>query len=214
MKIEVLNKIFGQTIEHDHARVYLPILFCIVLTSSTFFFFDYRSVDILSVKIHFSMGLIFFPMTFTLVNIIQELYGRLFANTVVRYGFLCDAFFVAIAWLLSHIGERADYLSVYDQLPTIMGMTFVFVWISNMLNTWIFEKLKFRQCFVFIRYFISSFVAETVISGISIPLMMRENNLNEGALVSILFIAIYKIAFTFLLSALVAMRMRMSTLHP
>ncbi|WP_416414343.1 VUT family protein [Pantoea sp. App145] len=214
MKFNVLDRVFGQTIEHDHAKIFLPVLFCIILTSSTFFFFDYRTVYIMGAKIHLSMGLIFFPVTFTLVNIIQDLYGRRFANTAVRYGFLSDAIFVAIAYLLSHIGERSDYLSVYEQLPTIMGMTFLFVWISNMLNTWIFEKLKVAQYFVFIRYFISAFVAETVISGISIPLMMRENNLNEGAIVSVLFIATYKMTITVLLSALVAVRMRMNIHRP
>ena len=214
MKFDILDRLFGQTIESGHSRIFLPILFCIILTSSTFFFFDYRSVNILGFKIHLSMGLIFFPATFTIVNIIQDLYGRLFANTVVRYGFLCDTIFVGIAYFLSYLGERTDYLSVYEQLPTIMGMTFLFVWISNTLNTWIFEKLKVAQCYIFLRYFISAFIAETVISGISIPLMMRENDLDEGTLASIMFIAIYKMLITVILSTLIAMRMKTNILHP
>lgn len=214
MFIAFLDRLFGQSIEGGHAKIFLPILFCVVLCSATFFFFDYRTIHIVGYKIHLSMGLIFFPVTFSIVNIIQDLYGRLFANTVVRYGFLCDALFVGIAWFLSFLGEREDYHTVYSQLPTIMGMTFVFVWISNTLNTWLFEKLKVAQAFVFIRYFVSAFIAETIISGISIPMMMWENNLNEGALASVLFIATYKLLVTVILSALISVKMKPNTLHP
>ncbi|ELQ9312403.1 VUT family protein [Serratia marcescens] len=214
MNLKFLDRLFGQTIEAEKSKLFLPVLFCIILTSSTFFFFDYRSIDIVGFKIHLSMGLIFFPATFTIVNCIQDLYGKLFANTVVRYGFICDTIFVGIAYFLSYVGERSDYLSVYKQLPTIMGMTFLFVWISNILNTFIFEKLKFAQCHVFLRYFTSAFIAETVISGISIPLMMSKNNLDEGTIASIIFIASYKMVVTLILSTLIAMRMKRNNLHP
>jgi uncharacterized PurR-regulated membrane protein YhhQ (DUF165 family) len=212
MNIKILDKLFGKTIETDHGRIYLPLLFCIILTSSTFFFFDHKSITLFNQTIHLSMGLIFFPLTFTIVNIIQEKYGKLFANTVVRYAFLCDTLFVCIAYFLAYVGERADYRSVYTQLPTIMGMTFLFVWISNSLNIYIFEKFKSKL--VFLRYFTSAFCAETVISGISIPLMMRTNHLNQGMIMSILFISFYKIAATALLSILIAMKRKLSSHHP
>jgi uncharacterized PurR-regulated membrane protein YhhQ (DUF165 family) len=161
-----------------------------------------------------SMGLVFFPFTFTIVNVIQERYGKLFANTAVRYGFLCDALFVSIGYLLANIGERVDFHSVYSQLPSIMGMTFLFVWISNFFNVILFEKIKMKTRHIFLRYFISSFVAETIISAISIPLMMRVNNIDHGFIASILFIVFYKIAISAILSILVAAKMRLNNRHP
>ncbi|SMG59147.1 VUT family protein [Cedecea sp. NFIX57] len=214
MDLKILDKMFGQTTDNQHDKIYLPLLFCIFLTSSTFFFYDHKSLHLLGYQIHMSVGLVFFPFTFTIVNIIQDRYGKLFANTAVRYGFLCDALFVGLGYFLASLGERADYYAVYSQLPSIMGMTFIFVWISNLLNTLLFEKIKKITKHIFLRYFVSSFTAETIISGISIPLMMRVNNLNKGAVASILFIVLYKIFISFILSGLVSMKTRTNTHHP
>lgn len=214
MNSRILDKIFGETIETDQGKIYLPLLFCIALTSSTFFFFDHKTISFSGTSLHISMGLIFFPFTFSFVNIIQDKYGKLYANTVVRYGFLCDALFVLISYILANLGERTDYLSVYIQLPTIMGMTFVFVWISNLLNILVFEKFQAIPKFVFLRYFTSAFIAETVISGISIPLMMRTNNINHGLVMSVLFIVFYKMTLTAFLSILIAMKKKLNSHHP
>ena len=129
----MLNKLFGKT-QADHWVIIYPIAFTIFLTSTTFFFFDYKTIELFGYPLHLSVGLLFFPLTFSLSNLMQYRYGTLFANTVVRYGFLGDLCFVCIAWLLSHIGERQDYLSVYSEIPTIMLVTFFFVWLSNTIN--------------------------------------------------------------------------------
>lgn len=207
MIVRVLDKLFGETTQDDHAKVFLPIAFCIFLTSSTFLFFNHRSINIFGFDINISMGIIFFPVTFTIVNIMQDKYGRLFANTAVRYGFLFDALFVAISYLLSNIGSRTDYQTVYNQLPSIMISSFFFIWISNLINTIIFEKIKTYSS-AFLAYFVSSSIAESAISFLSIPLMMKGNNLTKGTLPSIIFIIFYKIIITLILSTLIAMKKR------
>lgn len=135
------------------------------------------------------------------------------ANTAVRYGFLADATLVLLAYLLCVIGERDDYYSVFPQIPSIMMMTFIFVWLSNFVNIFIFELLK-KKNFIFLTYFLSSFAAEALISSISIPLMMRVNHLDKDIIASISFIVVYKLLASFILSALISTRIRPSNHHP
>lgn len=213
MRFKIFDVIFGETIDYGHGRIFLPVLFCIVLSSTTLLFFNHKTILIFGYPLHLSMGLIVFPLTFTLTNIMQELYGKLFANTAVRYGFLCDALLVFIAFVLSNLGERQDYFTVYKDPPTIMVMTFIFLWMSTLINTIMFEKLKNWGKSTFARFFISSVLAETSISIISIPTMMWKNNLTDGAFLSVLFIVLYKVISTFILSVIISVKMHWNNHH-
>jgi len=113
---EVLDKLFGETIKIDADKIYLPISFTITLCMTTIFFFDHFRINILGLASHFSLGLIVFPLTFTLSNIMQDRHGRLFTNTVVRYAFIADCVFVFCGYILTHVGEREDYFSVFKQI--------------------------------------------------------------------------------------------------
>ncbi|MFS1538378.1 MAG: VUT family protein [Candidatus Phlomobacter fragariae] len=84
------------------------------------------------------MGLIVFPLTFSPTNIMQELYGKLFANTAVRYGLLCDILLVFLDFILSSLGEPQDYFQSIKDRPTIMGIIFIFLWMSTLINTIMF----------------------------------------------------------------------------
>lgn len=109
----MLDKLFGKSTD-EHGRIIYPILFFVILTSTTFFFFDYINIQILGVHVHFSTGLILFPLTFSITNLMQYKYGPIFANTCVRYGFLGDLLLVIISFALCNIGERKDYGSVFN----------------------------------------------------------------------------------------------------
>ncbi len=198
----MLTKLFGKT-QKDHWIFIYPIAFTIFLTSTTFFFFDYKSILLFGHELHFSVGLLFFPVTFSISNMMQYRYGVLFANTAVRYGFLGDLCFVIIAWLLSHIGERLDYLSVYDEIPTIMLMTFFFVWLSNTINFKLFSIMNGKM-HPFFCFFIACLAAECSVSFLSVPVMMYQNHLNSSQFLSIAFIVGYKVFATLILSGIIS----------
>lgn len=207
----MLDKLFGKT-QDDHWKFIYPIAFTIFLTSTTFFFFDYRTIEVFGYPLHLSVGLLFFPVTFSLSNLMQYRYGVLFANTAVRYGFLGDLLFVMLAWLLSHIGERQDYLSVYNQIPTIMAMTFFFVWLSNGINFKLFSIMDGKVP-PFFSFFAACLVAECSVSFISIPMMMYKNHLNSNEMLSIGFIVGYKVLATLILSALISVKISVNDLE-
>ena len=204
----MLNKLFGKT-QPDHWVIIYPIAFTIFLTSTTFFFFDYKTIELFGYPLHLSVGLLFFPLTFSLSNLMQYRYGTLFANTVVRYGFLGDLCFVCIAWLLSHIGDRQDYLSVYSEIPTIMLVTFFFVWLSNTINLKLFAIMD-GKVHAFFSFFVACLIAECSVSFISIPIMMYENHLNSNQMLSIAFIVAYKVVASLLLSTIISVRIMKS----
>lgn len=198
---KTLDKLFGETIENGADKIYLPILFTITLCTTTLFFYNHKTINVNEINIHFSLGLIVFPLTFTIINIIQDKYGRLFANTVVRYAFIADLFLVFLGY-----GERVDYRSVYDEIPIIMLSTFFFVWMSNLINTSVFSFFKKRKLHDFFKYSIAAILAESSVSMISIPMLISQNNLTGSVLFSLIAIVLYKIAFTVISSVIISVR--------
>jgi len=210
---KILNKLFGETIKSETDRIYLPIFFTITLCMTTVFFFDHVTVDFLGEPLHFSVGLVVFPLTFTLSNIIQDRYGRLFTNTVIRYAFVADCIFVFCGYALTYIGNREDYFSVFSEIPVIMLSTFFFVWLSNTINIVTFSILQKKKVNDFAKYSIAAIFAESSVSMISIPLMMYKNNLSGGALLSVAVVVFYKIVVTLLLSFIVSLQSYLRNRH-
>lgn len=210
---DILDKLFGETIKSETDKIYLPLFFTITLCITTMFFFDHVTFDLFGEPLHFSMGLIVFPLTFTLSNVIQDRYGRLFTNTVVRYAFLTDCILVFCGYALTYIGNREDYYSVFSEIPVIMTSTFFFVWLGNTINIVTFSILQNKKVNDFVKYSIAAIFAESSISMISIPLMMYKNNLSGGALLSLLVVIFYKIAVTLLLSLIVSLQSYMRNRH-
>jgi uncharacterized PurR-regulated membrane protein YhhQ (DUF165 family) len=209
----ILDKLFGETIKSETDRIYLPIYFTITLCMTTVFFFDHDTFDLFGEPLHFSVGLVVFPLTFTLSNIIQDRYGRLFTNTVIRYAFLADCIFVFCGYALTYIGNREDYFSVFRQIPVIMLSTFFFVWLSNTINIVTFSILQNKKVNNFAKYSVAAIFAESSVSMISIPLMMYKNNLSGGALVSVIVVVFYKIAVTLLLSFIASLQSYLRNRH-
>lgn len=215
MKIaQIVDHVFGETIKTKHDKIFLPMLFTIILCTTTLFFFDHREIDLLGFTVHFSVGLLVFPLTFTISNILQDNYGKLYANTVTRYAFICDLILVSLAYALCRFGDREDYFTVYKQPLIIMGLTFFTVWMSNLINTFLFDKIKNKKWNAFFLFSVAAIISEPSISAISIPIMMVENNLTGGALVSIFIVVTYKISFTIICSLFISMRKFLNNRRP
>lgn len=212
--VNTLDHVFGETIKTSHDKIFLPMLFTIILCCTTLFFFDHKEISVAGFTIHFSVGILVFPLTFTISNILQDKYGKLYANTVTRYAFICDLILVCIAYILCHFGDRSDYFTVFKQPPVIMGVTFFTIWMSNLINTFLFEKIKNSWKNTFALYSVAAIVSESSISAISIPIMMFENNITGGAVITIAAVVSYKITFTLFCSMIISTRKFLNTRHP
>lgn len=194
-----INLVFGEIKLKKAIDIFLILMFFISLFSATCFFFDTRAIVFLGHQIHFPVGLLFFPATFVISNIIQDRSGREAANTVVACCFLADLMLVGMGWVIAHVGDRADYLTVFQDLPIIMGSTFVFLTVSSILNSWLYKKLSaFRNKSIiglFISFFTSITIAEIAVSTMSMFLLYHKQELTGNVFLTILVIVLYKIVF-------------------
>ncbi len=199
---QLVKFLFGDIQKQHFLDLLLPLLFFISLCSATLFFFDSRAMSLFGIEIHFPVGLLFFPATYVISNIIQDRKSRTYANTVVFVCFLADVILVAVCWVIAHLGNRADYFSVFDALPIIMGATFIFLGVSSLLNTFIFELTKrYRHRSVlgsFMGFFASITAAEFAVTSMSMPLLFYHQGLKGNVLMTIFITVIYKIAFNFI----------------
>ena len=125
-----LRYLFG---ELDYSRVKeisLALAFFICLFSATCFFFDAHQLELFGHYIHFPVGLLFFPATYVISNIIQHQLGKKVANTVVACSFIADLFLVIMSWVIAHVGDRADYFAVFkggcvEELTKMLSLIFI-----------------------------------------------------------------------------------------
>ncbi len=198
----VIKLLFGEIDLDKMPDILLAMLFFACLFSATCFFFDYHTINISNHLIHFPIGLLFFPATYVISNIIQDRSGRRMANTVVACGFFSDIVLVFMGWCIAYIGDRTDYFSVFNALPIIMGATLIFLCVSSLLNTFVFESMKkIRQksaVGLFIGFFSSITAAELLVSSMSMPLLFIKQGLTGSVILTIIITVAYKIGFNFL----------------
>lgn len=203
---KMVKFLFGKVDKHNFVDILLPLLFFVCLFSTTLFFFDSRLVTIFGYSIHLPIALTFFPATYIISNVVQDRKGRTYANTVVFSGFLVDIILVAMCWVLAHIGNRADYFSVFNALPLIMGSSLVFMILSSLLNIFIFEATKrLRQQSIlgeFIGFFSSITAAEILITSLSMPLLFYHQGFKSGLILTISITVVYKLSFNLIATVL------------
>ncbi|MCF6777285.1 VUT family protein [Thiotrichales bacterium 19X7-9] len=198
----VINYLFGEIEKKKFVEFFLCLLFFISLFSATCFFFDHKELNIWDYKINFPVGLLFFPLTFVISNIIQDFYGKKTANTVVACSFIADILLVAISLIIASVGDRNDYYTVFKDLPTIMGATLIFLAVSSSFNIFIYGKIK-KICSssvlgMAISFFGSTTAAEILTSSMSMPLLFYKEGISGSILLSISVIVIYKLSFNFI----------------
>ena len=207
--IRVVRLLFGETSSSRSADVFLILLFFISLFSATCFFFDSKAVMLFGYKVHLPVGLLFFPATYVISNIIQDRHGRQYANTVVALSFLADVMLVGMFWVMAHLGDRVDYFTVFNALPVIMGATFIFLSVSSIFNTFIFEVTKHWRkkniVGMFFGFFTSITASEFLVSSMSMPLLFYKNGLKGSIILTILVTVIYKVVFNFVATVIYMM---------
>ncbi|MEO2218027.1 VUT family protein [Chromobacterium vaccinii] len=167
------------------------------LFSSTCFFFDAKKVELLDHVVQLPIGLIFFPLTFALCNIVQDRYGKRAANSLVATAFIFDTLLVAACTLMAWLGDRHDYWTVFKDLYSIMAATWFFLVVSSAFNIALynyFQKKEARRIFdVLLRFFVTITATELLTSLMSMPLMFYKHGLTGSIVMTILVVVAYKV---------------------
>lgn len=201
---EVWAYLFGDCEFALFSTLSFALLFFICLFSTTCFFFDIHTLHFFGYAVEFPVGLLFFPATYVISNILQDKQGRRVANTIVVTAFLADVVLVLMGWSLAHWGDRQDYLSVFNDLPLIMMASLLFIFISALFNTFLFDvfkTLRHRGRVGLLLSFVGSItLAECLATSLSMPLLFIKRDLSGSVLITIAAVVLYKLLFTLLAS--------------
>lgn len=153
---------------------YLPtfvLLFMAAMITSVFM--APRLVHLDGIKV--AGGFLFFPLVFACTDIINELYGY---NRVKRVIYSAVGCMLVIAFLMTinlnlpgslHGGSDAPFIYVHKDIPVILVSWAVSLLVADMLNAYIFHKLKYWMCrkALWLRSITSTFVSQIIFSPLN-----------------------------------------------
>ncbi len=96
----------------------------------------------------FGAGVLFFPLSYVLGDVLTEVYGYARARRVVWAGFGAMIFMAVMAWVVvalppadGWIGQHA-YERVFGITPRIVAASLTAFWIGEFANAWVMARMK------------------------------------------------------------------------
>jgi queuosine precursor transporter len=93
-------------------------------------------------------GIVIFPLSYVLGDVLTEVWGYAAARRVIWLGFACNAMMVAAIWLGGLLppapfwGGQAAYAQVFEQTPRILVASFVAYLVGEFANAFVLAKMK------------------------------------------------------------------------
>jgi uncharacterized integral membrane protein (TIGR00697 family) len=157
-----------------------------------------------------------FPLTYSLMDIVAEIYGYQAAKKIILFGFACDIVFVASVFLLSHIpspdqAETAAYLHVLGGLIGVVFAQMIGVLLGAFLNIHVIVKLKLltNGRYFWIRSIMASLTGEGIMLVISASVALIGVLSVSELVVLVACTFVYKIVFAILAAPVVSIIVRL-----
>lgn len=139
-------------------------------------------------SIDFGAGVLFFPISYILGDVLTEVYGFAHARRCVWAGFAAMIFMSFMAYTVVHIppapgwDDQNSYETVFGQTPRIVLASMLAFWAGEIANAYVLAKMKIatRGKFLWTRTIGSTVVGQGVDSLIFYPLAFYavwDNNL-------------------------------------
>jgi uncharacterized integral membrane protein (TIGR00697 family) len=93
-------------------------------------------------------GIIIFPVSYIVADVLTEVWGYAVARRVIWLGFACNALLVAAIWVAGEIAPaplwkgQAAYTEILGQTPRIVAASFVAYLVGEFANAFVMAKLK------------------------------------------------------------------------
>jgi hypothetical protein len=93
-------------------------------------------------------GIIIFPVSYIVADVLTEVWGYAVARRVIWLGFACNALLVAAIWVAGEIAPaplwkgQAAYTEILGQTPRILAASFVAYLVGEFANAFVMAKLK------------------------------------------------------------------------
>lgn len=96
----------------------------------------------------FGAGILFFPVSYVIGDVLTEVYGYAHARRCIWTGFAALAFMAFMSWVVVSLppagswdGQEA-YESVFGQVPRIVAASMLAFWAGEFVNSFVLAKMK------------------------------------------------------------------------
>jgi uncharacterized integral membrane protein (TIGR00697 family) len=96
----------------------------------------------------FGAGVLFFPVSYVLGDVLTEVYGYAHARRCIWAGFAAMLFMAFMSWVVVALppaadwGNQAAYEAVFGQVPRIVFASIVAFWAGEFVNSYVLAKMK------------------------------------------------------------------------
>lgn len=96
----------------------------------------------------FGAGVLFFPISYVIGDVLTEVYGYAYARRCIWAGFTALLFMAFMAWAVVALppaaewGNQAAYEAVFGQVPRIVMASIIAFWAGEFVNSYVLAKMK------------------------------------------------------------------------
>ncbi len=96
----------------------------------------------------FGAGVLFFPISYVIGDVLTEVYGYAYARRCIWAGFAALIFMAFMAWVVVALppaadwGNQAAYEAVFGQVPRIVLASIIAFWAGEFVNSYVLAKMK------------------------------------------------------------------------
>ena len=136
------------------------------------------TVSIAGHAFRFGAGILFFPISYILGDVLTEVYGYARARRCIWAGFAALVFMAAMSFVVVALPPAADwtgqaaYETVFGQVPRIVGASIAAFWAGEFANSFVLARMKLltRGRYLWTRTIGSTVVGQAIDSAIFYPL--------------------------------------------
>lgn len=126
----------------------------------------------------FGAGILFFPVSYVIGDVLTEVYGYAHARRCIWAGFVAMLFMALMAYVVVALPPAADwtgqeaYEQVFGQVPRIVFASIIAFWAGEFVNSYVLARMKIwtRGKALWSRTIGSTFVGQGVDSALFYPL--------------------------------------------
>jgi len=152
-----------------------------------------------------------FPLTYSTMDIIAEIYGYQMAKKIVWYGLICDLIFSTLVLLISHVpsttpSESMAYRQVLGLLPRAVIAQISGALSGSYINIYLVSKWKIMTNgkYFWLRSIGSSAIGEAIMLVISVFIALTGLLSFSKLILLIMYAYLYKIFFAIVISPFVS----------
>jgi uncharacterized integral membrane protein (TIGR00697 family) len=96
----------------------------------------------------FGAGILFFPVSYVIGDVLTEVYGYARARRVIWAGFVAVVFMALMSWVVVALPPAPDwknqaaYETIFGQVPRIVFASVCAFWVGEFVNSYVLAKMK------------------------------------------------------------------------